>query len=189
MKTYFIGALFMVNLLSSVPAIAASLLPINLQQLSQHAHLIFYAQVSSNRVDKDKDSGHIATFTNFEVIETIKGTTSNQHSIKQLGGLDQSNNINFRIHGVPKFETGKRYVVFLPEKSKLGFSSPLGLHQGSFSVVTENGEQIVSNGRKLADDTIGKAKNSATVPLAVDINKPSQARLNDFINTVRAYNN
>ena len=91
------------------------------------------------------------------------------------------------IHGVPEFMPDKEYVVFLPEKSVLGFSSPLGLHQGSFSVLTVDNEQIVSSGRNLAEQAQNMNR-SVQVPLAVRADKPSQSRLDDFINTVRAYN-
>jgi len=91
------------------------------------------------------------------------------------------------VRGVPKFIVGEEYVVFLPKKSSLGFCSPLGLHQGSFPVMTENNEKLISNGRRLAGrpDTI---KRNVQIPLAVRADKPSQSRLDDFINTVRAYN-
>ncbi len=92
----------------------------------------------------------------------------------------------------PSFQVGNNYVVFLPTKSKLGFSSPLGLHQGSFSVLTINNEQIISNSRSLADQPqtrqLEQTSKAVQVPLAVSVDRPSQSRLDDFINTVRAYN-
>ena len=89
--------------------------------------------------------------------------------------------------GLEKLDDGKTHVVFLPEKSSLGFSSPLGLHQGSFTVTTVGGEQVVSNGQALDQKTLQGAKN-VPLPLAVDPKIRSQARLADFIDTVRAYN-
>lgn len=170
------------------PATATSLLPISLEQLSTRASLIFYGEVINNQVKKDDISGQIATYTEFKVIQLIKGKTTSVHTIKQLGGIDKNSNINFHIRGVPRFEKNRRYVVFLPEKSSYGFSSPLGLHQGSFTVFSENGEQLVSNGQNLSQQGQPTANKNVQLPLAVDINKPSQARLEDFINTVRAYN-
>jgi len=188
MKLYFVFFYLLINFFTTFSASATSMLPITLEQLSTRASLIFYGEVSSNDVQKDVQSGQTVTFTEFKIIDLIKGNTTRTHTIKQLGGLDKNTNINFRIHGVPKFQRNSRYVVFLPEKSSLGFSSPLGLHQGSFSVTTENGEQVVSNGRDLSrQNTTGLNKN-VQVPLATNIDKPSQARLDDFINTVRAYN-
>ena len=69
------------------------------------------------------------------------------------------------------------------------------LHQGSFSVRTIDGEQIITNGHNLAQQSSRiisndpSTSNSAVqLPLAVSINNPAQARLSDFINSVRAYN-
>jgi hypothetical protein len=173
---------------ASMPAAwATSTLPISLEQLSNRATLIFYGKVISNEVKRDKQSGRIATFTEFEVIDLVKGKTGNTHTIKQIGGHLQETGTIIRIPGVPEFVTGNDYVVFLPEKSDHGFCSPLGLQQGSFDVVTVNGEQIVDNGHQLAAKS-AHSSGSVQVPLAVNASNPSQARLVDFINTVRAYN-
>lgn len=187
MKPYSILLILLINFLVLSPASASSVLPLNLQQLSSRATLIFYAEVISNNVKKDEQSGLIATFTEFKIIDLIKGKTGSTHIIKQIGGRLTSTGTTLRIHGVPKFETGNKYVVFLPEKSGIGFSSPLGLHQGSFSVLTINGEQLVSNGRNLAEQP-AQNNSSIQIPLAVRTDKPTQARLDNFINTVRAYN-
>ena len=62
------------NLLILPAASATSMLPITLEQLSTRASLIFYARVTSNEVIRDDESGHIATFTEFEIIDLIKGS-------------------------------------------------------------------------------------------------------------------
>ena len=192
MKPYIIlfSLLFTLFGLSSVSA--TSLLPISLEQLSTRATLIIYGEVLSNQVKPDAQSGQIATFTEFKVIDLIKGDAADTHTIKQIGGELKDRNMALRIHGVPRFQVGKNYVVFLPAKSKLGFSSPLGLHQGSFSVLNINGEQLVSNGHNLVNQAqtqqAGQSSKAVQVPLAVRVDRPSQSRLDDFINTVRAYN-
>ena len=192
MKPYIIliSLLFTLFGLSSVSA--TSLLPITLEQLSTRATLIIYGEVLSNQVKPDAQSGQIATFTEFKVIDLIKGDAADSHTIKQIGGELKDRNMALRIHGVPRFQVGKNYVVFLPAKSKLGFSSPLGLHQGSFSVLNINGEQLVSNGHNLVNQAqtqqAGQSSKAVQVPLAVRVDRPSQSRLDDFINTVRAYN-
>lgn len=185
-----IGSIF--ALLLTSPASATSLLPISLQQLSTRATLVFYAEVIGNEERRDNQSGRIATFTEFKIIESIKGETGSTHTIKQLGGYDRSSNIKLHVHGVPVFKTGKQYVVFLPEESSLGFCSPLGLHQGSFQVYNDDGEKIVSNGGSLTEEPTGVSStnsySSVQLPLAVRAHNPTQSRLDDFINTVRAYN-
>ena len=187
MKLYSIAFALLINLLLLSTSWATSLLPISLEQLSTRATLIFYGEVVSNQVIKDEKSGHIATFTKFKIMDLIKGETGDTHTIKQIGGSLKEKNAIHRIHGVPEYQNGKKYVVFLPEKSTMGFSSPLGLHQGSFSVSTVNGQQTISNGRNLTAQVKQNNRN-IQVPLAVSTGKPSRARLDDFINTVRAYN-
>jgi len=192
MKPYFALLSLLVAVFSMSTVSATSVRPISLEQLSTRATLIFYGQVISNEVLQDTVSGQIATFTRFEVIDLIKGNTGTSHTIKQIGGYLKSSNTTLRVHGVPRFETGEKYVVFLPTKSVLGFSSPIGLHQGRFSVSTINGNQIVSNGRRLdgpqSNNTAIQSSRTVQIPLAVRSSTPSQSSLNDFINTVRAFN-
>jgi hypothetical protein len=187
MKVSFIIVSLVLNLALFSTASATSLLPVTLEQLSTRATLIFYGKVTSNQVKQDAQSGQIATFTEFEVIDLIKGTTEDTHTIKQVGGYHKDSDTRLLVHGVPEFLVGKEYIVFLPEKSTLGFSSPLGLHQGRFSVATIDNERVVSSGRNLAEQP-ETLKRDVQVPLAVRADKPSHARLEDFINTVRAYN-
>lgn len=187
MKIFLVILSLVFNILLLPAASATSLRPVTLEQLSTRASLIFYGRVISNEVRKDDQSGRIATFTEFEVIDLIKGETGGTHTIKQIGGYHKETDTRLLIHGVPEFHTEKNYVVFLPEKSALGFSSPLGLHQGRFSVVTVDNEQIVSSGRKLAEQPETLSRN-VQLPLAVRADRPTHSRLEDFINTVRAYN-
>lgn len=187
MKKFFIILCLFSNLLIPPTLSATSLIPLNLERLSIRASLIFYGTVISNTVQKDDQSGQIVTLTEFEVIDLIKGNADTRHTIKQLGGYLKDADMRLKIHGVPEFQTGNQYVVFLPEKSSLGFSSPIGLHQGSFSVEIIDDEKIISNGRNIASQQ-ASSNQTIQIPLATFVNKPSRARLDDFINTVRAYN-
>ena len=173
------------NTLIATPAFATSLLPLTLEQLSTRAELIFYGRVINNTTDRDKQSGQIATHTTFEVTELIKGDAADRHTIKQIGGRLAETGTTLRIQGVPRYVVGDSYVVFLPAKSSLGFSSPLGLHQGSFTVSTIDGEQLVSNGQQLEQQPLAR---HSSLPLAVTASNRTQARLGDFIDTIRSYN-
>ncbi|MBL4711481.1 MAG: hypothetical protein JKX75_03095 [Gammaproteobacteria bacterium] len=188
MKLTLITLSLIISLCNVSAVIATSMLPLSLEQLSTRADLIFYGKVINNQVKQDEQSGAIATYTTFSIIDLIKGNTGDTHTIKQLGGFLKDQNFGMRIHGVPTFQVGNDYIIFLPEKSTLGFSSPLGLHQGSFSVSMDNDELIVSNGRRLNNPPVAKqAKTAIQIPLAVRADKPSQARLDDFVNTVRSH--
>lgn len=131
---------------------ASMVLPLGLDRLHSDAKLVFLGECLSNSVEFDQQSGRVVTYTTFEVLETYKGKLGRSHTIKQVGGNLPQANLNVRMSGVPQFEVGKRYVVFLPPASKLGFSSPVGLSQGMFLVKTdETGAQVTSNGRDVGD--------------------------------------
>lgn len=133
-------------------ASAAMVLPLGLDRLHGDAKLVFLGECLGNSVEFDKQSGRVVTYTTFEVLETYKGKLGSSHTIKQIGGNLPEANLNVRIPGVPQFEVGKRYVVFLPPVSKLGFASPVGLGQGMFMVKTgETGAQMISNGRDVGE--------------------------------------
>ena len=133
-------------------ASASMVLPLGLDRLHSDAKLVFLGECLSNSVEFDQQSGRVVTYTTFEVLETYKGKLGRSHTIKQVGGNLPQANLNVRMSGVPQFEVGKHYVVFLPPASKLGFSSPVGLSQGMFLVKTdETGAQVISNGRDVGD--------------------------------------
>jgi hypothetical protein len=136
----------------SANTFAAMALPLGLDRLHQDAKLIFLGECMSNTVEMDAQSGRVVTLTTFEVLETYKGRPGRSHTIKQIGGNLPQADLSVRVPGVPQFEVGKRYVVFLPPASRLGFSSPVGLSQGMFTVKSNaKGEQMVGNGRDVGE--------------------------------------
>ena len=136
----------------SVSAHAATVLPLGLERLHGDAKLIFLGECLTNSVQLDQQSGRVVTFTTFEVLETFKGNLGRSHTIKQIGGNLPEGGLSVKIPGVPQFEVGKRYVVFLPPASDLGFSSPVGLNQGMFTLKTDaRGAQTASNGRDVGE--------------------------------------
>lgn len=187
MKHYLFILALIINFCLYSTASAISIRPISLESLSTRSSLIFYGEAINNQTKKDDQSGAIVTFTTFKVIDLIKGRTGDTHTIKQIGGTLTDTKTIYQVRGVPTYQIGKQYVVFLPEKSSLGFSSPLGLHQGSYSISTINNIKTVSNGTTI-NSPASSITRSITLPLAANIKKPSQARLDDFINTVKAFN-
>ena len=136
----------------SASAYAATVLPLGLERLHGDAKLIFLGECLTNSVQLDQQSGRVVTYTTFEVLETYKGNLGRSHTIKQIGGNLPEAGLSVKIPGVPQFEAGKRYVVFLPPASDLGFSSPVGLNQGMFTLKTDaRGVQTASNGRDVGE--------------------------------------
>lgn len=172
----------LLGLLLSAPALATTVLPVSLERMSTSAELIFYSTVISNEIKVDEISGHIATFTTFEIIEVIKGDVGDTHTIKQLGGQLPDSKVMHRVPGVPEFTVGEKVVVFLPQESRLGFASPLGLSQGRFVVREQNGVTTVNNGRALQPSLTQASKTTADKPL---LKQPASTSLAEFLKTVR----
>ena len=129
---------------------ATSLRAVGLDEMHTQAQYIFYGKCINNKVEKDEKTGFIVTYTTFEVIEKLKGKLKDQHTIKQIGGTLASG-LRYQVSGVPRFGMSKEYIVYLPKKSKLGFSSPVALSQGQFRILKENGnKKLVSNGKEFS---------------------------------------
>ncbi len=196
-RLFSAGILFLLLSGLSSQVSATSVLPMTLAQLAQQATTIFYAKVLTNRVALDKRSGQVVTFTDFQILDSIKGKARTQYTIKQLGGKLPGSQYTLHVYGIPSFTVGREYVVFLPAPSKLGFCSPLGLYQGRFNIETIQGEKIISNGRDyrpatttpsklvLAPRAVPTKTPTVSLPLATNPDRPSQARLSDFIYSIR----
>jgi hypothetical protein len=78
-----------------------------------------------------------------------------KYSIKQIGGKMPAGELSYRVDGVPTFEVGETYVVLLAGVSAAGFSSPVGLAQGKFTVRKDAAGSVVSNGRDFREMTAG----------------------------------
>jgi len=130
---------------------AASVLPMYLDELADHAAIVFQAKCTGNRAQLDHELNTVVTYTTFEVRDVLKGDVAAVHEIKQIGGVLPSENLDRRVLGVPVFAEGEEYVVFLAGLSSAGFSSPLGLAQGRFAVRPEGASKRVGNGRDFRD--------------------------------------
>lgn len=177
-------------------------LPLSLEKMSQTAELIFEGHVTGTEVRFDERSQRVATFTTFSVSDVIKGNVGNEHTIKQIGGRLPGSDVELRIHGVPKFEVGQYYVIFLPAESRLGFTSPIGLSQGKFTITQINQQSVVSNGRTvdglndrstrerlgtqiIVSEQQHKAATTSGIELKAIAGKPTYSTLQDFKATVR----
>jgi hypothetical protein len=192
----YILPLLLISSLWGANAAATTVLPQSLPHMATAAEVIFHGRVISNDVKLDPVTGKVATFTQFEVIESIKGTTGKTHTIKQIGGRLPDSKVHLVVHGVPRFYAGEAYVVFLPKASNLGFSSPIGLGQGKFDIENHDGESLVSNGRQLAALTRASARETlSNTPAAISAEptpmlktvpgQPTRAYLTDFLQSVR----
>jgi hypothetical protein len=87
----------------------------------------------------DKDIQREVYVFTFRVNQMIKGAPRNQFTVKTSKTLVE-------MKQVPIYNIGDEVVLFLYGESRLGFTSPVGLGQGKFSVrYFPNGEKKVVN--------------------------------------------
>lgn len=184
-------ALLIVALISASGLHAASVLPLGLERLQEDAKAIFVGTCIANESGFDADTQMVVTYTTFRVDVPVKGIEGDTYTIKQVGGEGAEGSLV--VPGVPKFVPGREYVLFLPPRSELGFSSPIGLEQGSFSVQRRGGETYASNGRSLAqllekvpEHAIPATVRSKLLDLAPGAaREPSELKVSDLVKLVK----
>jgi hypothetical protein len=148
-----IFAVCFIALAAALPARATSVLPLNLDEIVSTSAVAFSGTCVGNRTERDVLSDLIVTYTTFAVSDVLKGNAGTTYTIKQVGGTLPDEGTGFRIQGVPSFTVGQEYVVFLAGVSNVGFSSPIGLSQGKFSVLRDAKGATVANGRDFHEMT------------------------------------
>ncbi len=135
------------------PAVAASVRQLLLDEIIDTSAIAFEGTCTGNRTERDPLTNLVVTYTTFAVTDVIKGSVHATHTIKQIGGTMPDGEASFRVDGVPSFSVGQDYVVFLAGVSSAGFSSPIGLSQGKFTVKQQATGKTVSNGRDFREMT------------------------------------
>lgn len=136
---------FLVLAAVAFPVQAANVLPLYLDEIVADAALAFEGTCTDSRSELDPQTGLVVTYTTFSVTDVLKGAVGSTHTIKQVGGR-MGNRIH-RMEGSPAFAVGADYVVFLYGVSSAGFSSPVGLSQGQFTIRRDANGAELSNGR------------------------------------------
>jgi hypothetical protein len=142
-----LGIFLTLSLLSPL-GFAASVMPLGIDKLHAGADLIFYGECLSQQTSVDQTLDIPVTQTTFKVLEMLKGKAGEEITIKQIGGTAPGQAEDIVVPGVPRFELGKKYVLFLPKQSELGFTTPVAMDQGRFSIEGEHsGNAHIGNGR------------------------------------------
>ncbi len=139
----YLLAWFVLFLLFEAASVEATHYPdaLNLAELTAKAERIFLGEVVSRTTGRDP-LGHPATVYTFRVEQGLKGSVSDTITIKQVGVAEPVEDpntgvITFPIDGIPVYEPGHRYLLFLNGTSTIGFTSPIGGAYGAFAVSPE----------------------------------------------------
>jgi hypothetical protein len=140
-------------LFTALPALATSVLPLDLGQIIDQAAVAFQGTVTDVRSGRDPQTGVLVTMTTFRVDDVLKGEVAQSYTLKQIGGTDSTTGMSFRTMGMPTYKAGQTYVIFLHGVSSVGFTSPVGLGQGRFQVLDGETGPEVGNGRDFREMT------------------------------------
>jgi hypothetical protein len=112
-------------------AFASKIKPLNLTSLSMSAGLIFEGECIDIQSGKDKETGLMATWYTFKVLDAIKGRPAETETIKQYGG--QEGDIVLQTQ-TTQYKIGEKAILFLYSQSQIGFTSSVGGNQGKFLI-------------------------------------------------------
>lgn len=120
------------GLIHAVPGLDATTVRLlTLEEMIKAADTIFVGKCIAVESRRD-EYGFPATYATFLVIEQIKGQLGEKVKIKQIGGEAPG---VFKLPNLPTYTVGEEVLLFLHPTSRYGFTSPVGLHQGKWSVV------------------------------------------------------
>lgn len=128
-------------LLSVAGPLRAQVRPMNLQEMAQGAGSIFIGTVAEARGAVER--GEYVTVSTFKVEQTIKGTLPSTYVVRQYGG--QVGDRGMIVPHIRYFRTGERVLVMLYPPSSIGFTNPVGLNQGIWSVTSSGAIAGVSD--------------------------------------------
>ena len=117
------------GVLGVMAAQATTLVRMNLDQLAASANIVARVRCLDNLVRIE--GGEIWTFTRFEVLETMKGSTPREITIRLLGG--RAGGFVSAVDGVPRFREGEQAFLFL-EFTRAGDLSATSWVQATFRV-------------------------------------------------------
>ena len=142
-------------LLAALPARAALLKPMNLEELTQKADRIFTGTIVA--VEKGRvavGGGTLPTVTyRIAVDHALAGVpekgTSQVIEVRMIGDLEEVRRDDRlrlpRTPPRPQIEVGQRYLLFLTAPGRAGLSTTVGIGQGSFRLRGEAGEEDAIN--------------------------------------------
>lgn len=147
----------MKNIILFVLCIAATIMPIqemyaqrtvrmNLEQMVIEAGIIVRGTVVSTNTLKDPDTGILSAFVTLDVSENFFGAKEGWMTLKMLAPRTAGGARKFTE--LPEYTPGQENIVLLHAPSEIGFTSPVGMIQGTFTVITDSrtGEKTIRNG-------------------------------------------
>ena len=176
---------------------------LNLHDLTKLSDAIIKITITDKTSTLDESESHtFVTYYTVTVLDFLKCSPSFQNRLhlnqdeftfKQIGQGDFVKN-GRQVHvdyDVPEYKVGTTYVLFLPAAHPTtGLMAPIGLDQGSFRVLTQNGQESLpefkARARRLNQNLPNTAQNQA---LSLQINhvqtEPTYQNFKSMIQAVK----
>jgi hypothetical protein len=163
---------------------ATMVVPQSAQTLTEKAAVIFVGTCQNREVKAGTPDFTEYTFT----IETVaKGALQpgEKFVVKQWGGTPPARSARMRIAGMPIYEPGRKYMVFLGPENASGLRAPVGMGQGVFQVLpSADGQTVVQN--SLGNRWLFPQGGTVTPGKSVGPAPSQSLQLNDFVKTIRS---
>ncbi len=184
MKRLLIAFLYLVLTLNC--ATAQRTIRVNLEEMVSAAGIIVHGTVIFSKTEVDPQTNIPATFVTIDVTENLYGQAEGVITLKMVAAQTQSGARKFSE--MPVFTPGEEIVGFFHLPSELGFTSPVGMGQGKFSVMLDpkSDQKIVRNGMNNARLFSGVKHASALAKTEWTKNPNEPIAVSDFTATIRS---
>lgn len=122
--------------------------PVSFHTIIDKSGVIVHGIVKSIESGTDPKSGLICTWTTIDAMEGLKGVNGKKTiTFKQFGGVDKKRGVSL-VTDLPILQPGQELLLCLYPNSSLGFTSPVGVTQGLFTVkrASNGNEARLDNG-------------------------------------------
>lgn len=135
----------LLTLALAAPAAATTVVPMSVEELTRASSNVVRARAIESHSEWNTQHTLIYTYTRFQLLSTLKGESSTEFVVRQLGG--HAEGYTQKVSGVRHFTAGEEVVLFLRPSEASGMFAVTGLFQGNFAVRrSPQGEALVSNG-------------------------------------------
>ncbi|MEI7906749.1 MAG: hypothetical protein WCI84_05270 [Bacteroidota bacterium] len=105
----------------------------NIERMVSDAAMIVHGTVTNVESAVDPQTNILSTFVTFSVTENFFGVNEPSVTLKMVGGRTKRSTLTFAE--MPQFKNGEEVYAMFYAPSKYGFTSPVGMGQGKFSVI------------------------------------------------------
>lgn len=133
------------------PAPAQRTIRMNIERMVSDAAMIVHGTVAKVESAVDPQTNLLATIVTIDVLENIYGADQTSVTLKMVGGRTLRRTLRFA--DMPAFTVGEEVFSLFYRPSKYGFTSPVGMGQGKFTVRTD-----ASTGKKLVRNAVNNAR-------------------------------